>query len=459
MFSKIRSHIIKNLSIILSVTAIFSSSIPTTSAMKHDDVPTTFYISLEQQLERRAYWRRYVRRMPEKSVKEQLDYEIARYKHRAPDIFKISERLIEKSDPRILLIDISTLNYLFDKYSTFTKQFIEFKRHRQQNFFNLTTNTEYETVVNGLTDQDIGIDAFTTPSLVGIVLNRTHDLDKAIRLIRHENSINRKTQSRNNYYSSISPWYECERTITHEFGHVMAMFYIINKYKIDVPEIDRKTAEKLIPLARDLTERLEKIDAENPRKTISGKKPGGKIDLSNLNSLCPHKDCCLNPYLEKLLCEVTSEDSNINPDLKKLLNEAFEKHKATSKDSNINPELVRAYATAVAIIDFKKGVDNLLDEGSLEKLPDEKTSLKSITEKSKPIKEALTKNLDTEDKRQCPMGAYGNSDPQEFIAEAFAHLECSNPKDVSKLGKETERFIVEEMKFLPKERAIFPENK
>ena len=405
--------------------------------------------------------------MPEGSVKEQLDYEIARYKHRAPDIFTIDPKLIKESDPRALLIDISTINYLFDKYSTFTKQFIEFKRHRQQNYFILTANPTLEIAINNLTDHNVKIDAYVTPSLTGIALNHTHDLDKAIRFFRKANSFNRKTKSKNIYYSSISPWHEYEQAITHEFGHVMAIFYVIDKYKIDVPEIDRETSKKLAPLIKNYIERLKKIDAEKPEKTIAAKGLRKAVDFSTLDSLCPSKDFSINPDIKKLLdeafekkYEATSKDSNINPDIKKLLDEAFEKHKATSKDSNINPDLEREYATLMAIIDLKEGAENLLGgEGSLEKLPNEKESLASITSKSELIKNALTEGLDTEDKAECPMGEYGNSDPKEFIAEAFAHLECSYPKDVSKLGKETERFIAEEMKFLPKEKATFTENK
>lgn len=79
----------------------------------------------------------------------------------------------------------------------------------------------------------------------------------------------------------------------------------------------------------------------------------------------------------------------------------------------------------------------------------------TVRSEARIVKSNPTRSIDTSNRIQCPMGECGNSSPIDFMAEAFAHLECSNRKDVSQLGKETEKFIVEEMKFLPKEKSVF----
>lgn len=48
---------------------------------------------------------------------------------------------------------------------------------------------------------------------------------------------------------------------------------------------------------------------------------------------------------------------------------------------------------------------------------------------------------------------YGDSSPQEFFAEAFAHMECTD--NVGKVGMQLEDYLVNEMCYLPKENSIF----
>lgn len=166
---KMKSHTVKNLSVFLATATLFSPFAPVAFAIKPADqeirrnVPRSFNISLGQQLSRRRFWRMHICQMPEESVREQLNYEIARYKNRAPDIFKIDENLIRRSDSKALLIDLSTLNYLFDKYNLFTEKLIAFKRRIKNKSFILTSEPNPEPNCPQSTISDLG----------GIYLNHT----------------------------------------------------------------------------------------------------------------------------------------------------------------------------------------------------------------------------------------------------------------------------------------------
>ena len=54
------------------------------------------------------------------------------------------------------------------------------------------------------------------------------------------------------------------------------------------------------------------------------------------------------------------------------------------------------------------------------------------------------------------ISAYGGQNSQEFFAEAFAHLECTdNPENVNEIGRRIESYIVNKMEYLPKENSKF----
>lgn len=54
------------------------------------------------------------------------------------------------------------------------------------------------------------------------------------------------------------------------------------------------------------------------------------------------------------------------------------------------------------------------------------------------------------------ISAYGCQNSQEFFAEAFAHLECTdNPENVNEIGRRIESYIVNQMGYLPKENSKF----
>lgn len=51
---------------------------------------------------------------------------------------------------------------------------------------------------------------------------------------------------------------------------------------------------------------------------------------------------------------------------------------------------------------------------------------------------------------------YGDTEPLEFFAEAFAHLECTdNPADVNEIGRRLENYLVNTMQCLPRENSKF----
>ena len=70
------------------------------------------------------------------------------------------------------------------------------------------------------------------------------------------------------------------------------------------------------------------------------------------------------------------------------------------------------------------------------------------------IKEEICKNVASN-----LISRYGMTASTEFFAEAFAHLECSNKENINEIGKNTEKFIVEKMKYLLPENSKFFNNK
>lgn len=50
---------------------------------------------------------------------------------------------------------------------------------------------------------------------------------------------------------------------------------------------------------------------------------------------------------------------------------------------------------------------------------------------------------------------YADNSPSEYFAEAFAHLECNDISNINEVGKNTEKYIIENMKYLDKSKSKF----
>lgn len=399
MFFKIKNHILKNLSILLSSITLLHTFPPTALAANHKslstnqklrrNIPRSLNISLEQQLSRRKFWRTNIYQMSEESVKEQLYYEFVRYINRAPDVFKIDEELIRKSNPRALLINLSTLNYLFDKYNPLTEKLIKIKRHSTNRTFKLMLKKKSESKTLQSSTIDLG----------GIFLNNTRN--------SYEEEFGKISRLTNGYLSKINKDQAYESAIIHEFGHLMTFLYTIDKYHLNMSGIRTTHDQKLTD---SISQLLSKFVKQNYTKVA------------------------FRGEFEHYCRELDSMG----------LNNAEERQYVLEILPHLKPNKQREFLEIVRVL-----YCNNLSQKEL-------YLSKKIDSESKIIKKAITQGINTEDKNECPMGTYGNTDSSEFVAEAFAHLECSNPKDVSKLGKETERFIIEKMKFLPNEKATFP---
>ena len=68
--------------------------------------------------------------LSDEEIDKKIDEEIEKYKNRAPDVFKVEDKLAKESDKRLFLLTIMKLNHLFDKYSGFTERLIDYKRNK-----------------------------------------------------------------------------------------------------------------------------------------------------------------------------------------------------------------------------------------------------------------------------------------------------------------------------------------
>lgn len=394
---KMKSHTIKNLSVFLTIATLFSPFAPVAFAIRPTNqeikrnVPRSLNISLNQQLSRREFWRMHICQMSGESVREQLNYEIERYKNRAPDIFKIDENLIRRSDPKALLINLSTLNYLFDKYNLFTEKLIALKRRIKNKSFILTSEPNPEPNCLQSTTSDLG----------GIYLNHLNSYLQGKRIA--------EIDARTNWCSKRNLCEAYESILVNGFGHLMLYLYTIEKYNLDMSNVNAISVSKFVD------------------QVI------GPTFNSFLNQNCTRKNPKPTPYDE---------------DLKRILNRCPTQLSNTTKERYLSylrltkPGKQREFLNIVQTICAIWNPNSVRVE-------------ETVRNEARVIKSDLTRSIDTSNRIQCPMGECGNSSPIDFMAEAFAHLECSNRKDVSKLGKETEKFIVEEMKFLPKEKSTF----
>lgn len=399
MFSKIKNRTLKSLSIALSSIMLILNGAPlafaasgaksSVSVPMKINVPRSYSIPPERQLTRRNFFRKYIYSISQETLREQLDYEIKRYINRAPDVFKIDERLIRYSDIRALLINIATLNYLFDKYHLFTERFISFKRQSQNKVFILTFEPN-ATFPQG-----------TTSDLSGFYLNNM------------DNYLSRDIQAQSEVlYNKLSSRKLCEAyesIMVDTFGRLMVFFYAIDKHHINLSGINAIATSERIRQMMSVTNGM----------------------LSNPNYV--RKKPLPTPYDKELAAILNSFSIPISN---------------KSKEETLNglqllkPSKQREYVNIIRMISTMWSPNAVNIE----------TTLQS---EASAIKENITRSIDASNFAQCPMGTYGQTEPSEFLAEAFAHLECSDHKKVSKLGKETEKFIVEKMKYLPKTKAMF----
>lgn len=559
MFSKIKNHTIKSLSIVLSSLTLLSIGTPTMFAKSGRSssinmqtkisVPRSLNISLDHQLARRDFFRKYVLRMPNEAVVEQLNYEIARYRNRAPGIFKIEKNLIEEFDPRGFLVTLTTLNYLFDKYKSFTEKFIEFKKKSCNRYFTLYTQKQY-VVGNTLPLAE------TLGDMNGFAFNAHYlnyeEFDKKLKQNLVEACLLEQFSQRNNeqLYESIT---------VHEFGHLITFFYAIEKSGLDLPkksandmcaditqvqellmqnangpEISHK--QRLLEIVRgtqscdtdwhlinlwflkqnkrdeylkilsenlttpELKEKLKKFMDKNSKRTENEKKlidcldgvktykpeyPYLKTPLSyktllsyilSLRSIPPEKqgeylnlvskwcDQCKSSGLSNLSTEslaiikqinefeynhgkLTQNEKNALKSLKSIAGLLNCEYKASDEMHDLPYFRMLSRNNQQNLIAFSQALVGRYSEYAV--------FHRELLSKVAKQKDDLSKNVDFNNTDECPMGTYGETSPHEFLAEAFAHLECSDRKKVSKLGKETEKFIVEEMKFLPKSESKF----
>lgn len=69
-------------------------------------------------------------------------------------------------------------------------------------------------------------------------------------------------------------------------------------------------------------------------------------------------------------------------------------------------------------------------------------------------KDELIEKIFGNQSKNCLSG-YGCESSGEFFAEAFAHLECCKPKNVNKIGRRLENFLVNVANYLPKSKSKF----
>ena len=159
-------------------------------------------------------------------INQHLNKEIEKYKDRERNIFKIDEKLIKKADKRVLLLILMKLNYLFDKYSRFTKDLIKYK--------NKKTGRDKEFLLRLGSFRDDGIISFlfearTEADLGGFAFANLSNFKED--LYQYKKDLKSGFSSPHNMDELI------DYIITHEFGHAIESLYIINTQNLDIPKI------------------------------------------------------------------------------------------------------------------------------------------------------------------------------------------------------------------------------
>lgn len=157
--------------------------------------------------------------LTDEQVEERLCDEIDKYVDRAPDVFEIEDSLIEKSHPKSLLLTLTKLNELFDKYCGFTDALIKYKRSQGEQFTLLPISIRYYPLgclrAEELAEFDLGGIAFGNLGNYESTLYKYYNLH------------------RTNWFAACDNDKLIEYTVAHEFGHVMEFLYITLQNKID----------------------------------------------------------------------------------------------------------------------------------------------------------------------------------------------------------------------------------
>ncbi len=151
-------------------------------------------------------------------VKDLLSTQIDKYTSRDPDVFEIEASLIEQSNPKLLLLTLTKLNRLFDKYSAFTAALIQYKHRQGEKFTLLPLSIRYYPLpylrAEELSEYDLGGMAFGLSGDYEGTLYKYFDYH------------------RTNWFAACDNDQLVEFMVAHEFGHVMEFLHITLEQKI-----------------------------------------------------------------------------------------------------------------------------------------------------------------------------------------------------------------------------------
>lgn len=326
MFSKIKNQTLKSVSLLLSITTIFSVAVPSTFAEgKPKANQKTIIVASSKRKKQKAHTknkktvyvgmvaagvigtglilRHLIREwnlskivtaidgLTPHEIDENIEEEIRIYKNRASDVFEFDYNLMQ-IDHKILLLTLMRINYLFDKYEEFTENLIRSKRNDKEEFckFKLMldkygSKLSYDTIA-------------CTQLGYGITFNKKLNNNFKNRLSDELNDL------RNNWHAPCDKHQLIEYTITHEFGHVIHRLYECENHMWRdslVPEvfgshakdfISRYGAKSLGEFFAEVFANLECNNAENVHYL------GKKLEKFLVNKACylPKENSKFNKY-------------------------------------------------------------------------------------------------------------------------------------------------------------------
>lgn len=147
-----------------------------------------------------------------------------------------------------------------------------------------------------------------------------------------------------------------------------------------------------------------------------------------------------------------------------LFNSRLKMKKSCDNIRTLRQTLVSSSSNYTDTVDFallKEFSLNCILQGEIECLKSLNTLLKSELRVRKFIKTTQENIIQSQilqglEGQNSIISAYGGQNSQEFFAEAFAHLECTdNPENVNEIGRKIESYIVNKMEYLPKENSKF----
>lgn len=185
--------------------------------------------------------------LSEQEVEERLPKEVSKYIDRAPDVFEFDNNLIRTVDQRILLLSLIKLNYLFDKYNGFTKEFISYKR-KNQSKFKIQDKSDNMHVI----DINFNAISFLPGNLGGYEEYITfNNLDSIL-----------------GFYSSGDVAYWLSKYVTHEFGYLMKLYFVLqNPNEFCEALLKVKNAKSEIKKAEDKLKQAE-CELEDSRRKL-----------------------------------------------------------------------------------------------------------------------------------------------------------------------------------------------